>query len=531
MRSGLAVLDVLRSSDRAGPGAGRARRRAVARPDLGWGASDRAATPTRASRSDCWRRCGSPRTRQLPSSSTDSFPSRAAQAALARPAQRGCAASLLEERLGLELTRPELARVQEATAGNPFFALELGRELVRTARDQRRARRCGFPRACGSCSEVASAVCRRDARCPARRLRRSPGRPSSVVAAAHGDRERVLEALEAAAREGVVELDDSRVRFAHPLLASICYEQAPVWKRRAVHRALAEAVADIEERARHLALAVDGPDAAVASALDAAAEQAAARGATAARPSSSSLPPSSRSTDPALARQRRLRAANFHRLAGEASGPARCSSGSSTEVPSGVERADVLFALASTFRADVSDDDRALRRGAGRGGRRRRSLGADPGHAQHLSSACGRRSGGARRRSRGAREGRASRRSRPARRSDHAGGPCGDWAAEITPGLLERGARARGAPWARARVQREPRMSLGRQHDASRRDRPGSCDVSRGSRRRRRREATRGRGVWSSVPGQSSGIAGRWQQALDASPSRPTSSASRRSAP
>jgi predicted ATPase len=39
---------------------------------------------------------------------------------------------LLVDRLGLELTRPELGRVQEATAGNPFFALELGRELVRT---------------------------------------------------------------------------------------------------------------------------------------------------------------------------------------------------------------------------------------------------------------------------------------------------------------------------------------------------------------------------------------------------------------
>jgi hypothetical protein len=39
---------------------------------------------------------------------------------------------LLEERLGLELTRPEVIRVQEASAGNPFFALELGRELVRT---------------------------------------------------------------------------------------------------------------------------------------------------------------------------------------------------------------------------------------------------------------------------------------------------------------------------------------------------------------------------------------------------------------
>ena len=72
------------------------------------------------------------------------------------------------------------------------------------------------------------------------------------------------------------------MRFSHPLHASICYQRAPLWKRRAVHRALAAAVSDVEERARHLALAVEGPDAAVAAELDVAAEHAAARGATAA---------------------------------------------------------------------------------------------------------------------------------------------------------------------------------------------------------------------------------------------------------
>ena len=81
-----------------------------------------------------------------------------------------------------------------------------------------------------------------------------------VVTAAHGDRDRVLRGLEAAVREGVVILDDSEIRFAHPLLASICYEEAPIWKRRAVHRALAGVVSDIEEQARHLALAAEGPD-------------------------------------------------------------------------------------------------------------------------------------------------------------------------------------------------------------------------------------------------------------------------------
>ena len=161
-----------------------------------------------------------------------------------------------------------------------------------------------------------------------------------LVAAAHGDRERVLEALDAAVREGVVELDDSRMRFAHPLLASICYEQAPLWKRRAVHRALAGAVTEVEERARHLALAADGPDAAVASELDAAAEQAAARGATAAAAELSELAAELTPADPALARQRRLRAASFHRLAGDGERAAAMLEQLLPEVPSGVERAE-----------------------------------------------------------------------------------------------------------------------------------------------------------------------------------------------
>jgi predicted ATPase len=38
---------------------------------------------------------------------------------------------LLRRRLGVELARPELRRVSETTGGNPFFALELGRELAR----------------------------------------------------------------------------------------------------------------------------------------------------------------------------------------------------------------------------------------------------------------------------------------------------------------------------------------------------------------------------------------------------------------
>jgi hypothetical protein len=112
-----------------------------------------------------------------------------------------------------------------------------------------------------------------------------------LVTAAHGSERCALDALDAAVIEGVVEIDDARVGFTHPLLGSICYQRAPLRKRRAVHRALAAAVTDVEERARHLALAVEGADAAVACELDVAAEHATARGATGREPSCSNSPP------------------------------------------------------------------------------------------------------------------------------------------------------------------------------------------------------------------------------------------------
>ena len=155
--------------------------------------------------------------------------------------------------------------MQEATAGNPFFALELGRELVRTNTRPAPGQALRVPE---SLQELLGG-----------RLARLPGetldvllqvaalaRPTvELVAAAHGDRERVLEGsrqpFERASSSSTTRESASRI----PCSPSICYEEAPIWKRRAVHRALAACVSDVEERARHLALAADGPDAAVAS--------------------------------------------------------------------------------------------------------------------------------------------------------------------------------------------------------------------------------------------------------------------------
>jgi hypothetical protein len=202
------------------------------------------------------------------------FPEGRLQRLWLRPLSLAALHHLLKERLGLELTRAELARLQETSGGNPFFALELARELAQTETRPAAGRSLRVPE---SLRELLGG-----------RLARLPtetgdvllhvaalARPTvELVTKAHGDRERVLEALDIAFGEGVIELDDTRLRFVNPLLASICYEQAPPWKRRAVHGVLAGAVADLEERARHLALASEGPDPVASSYLEAAAEQA-----------------------------------------------------------------------------------------------------------------------------------------------------------------------------------------------------------------------------------------------------------------
>ena len=84
-----------------------------------------------------------------------SLPEHRLTVVLVGPLSMGALHHLLGERLGLELPRSELARVHEASGGNPYFALELGRELMRARRMVLwLAGACGSLRACASCSAV-----------------------------------------------------------------------------------------------------------------------------------------------------------------------------------------------------------------------------------------------------------------------------------------------------------------------------------------------------------------------------------------
>ena len=189
---------------------------------------------------------------------------------------------LVRVHLDLALSRPVLLRVHESSGGNPFFALELSRALRRAGaeptpseplpvppslRELVRARLALLPRSSAETLLVAAAL----------------SRPTvSLVEQAVGSGARADRDLGRAAEAGVIELQGDRIRFAHPLLASIPFSAAPAGSRRAIHRRLAAVVVDPEERARHLAFASEGPDADVAAALADAAAHALSRGAVAA---------------------------------------------------------------------------------------------------------------------------------------------------------------------------------------------------------------------------------------------------------
>jgi DNA-binding CsgD family transcriptional regulator len=241
---------------------------------------------------------------------------------------------LVRERLGLELARPRLTRVHETSGGNPFFALELARapdgSVPQSLRDLLGGRIAALPAQTTEVLLLAAAL----------------ARPTeALVCAAHGDPDAARTALAGAA--DVIVDENGRLLFAHPLLASLCYQRAIPSRRRDAHRRLADVVTDREERARHLALAVTEPDAEVADQLDAASARAAARGAAIAAAELAELaaertPP----TELVLHRRRRLGARRLLWLAGDLQRASAIAEELLSSTPPGPERADLLYVLA-----------------------------------------------------------------------------------------------------------------------------------------------------------------------------------------
>jgi DNA-binding CsgD family transcriptional regulator len=189
------------------------------------------------------------------------------------PLSEGAIRRLVRIRLGLSLPRLQMHALYEATQGNPFFALEVGRAGLKTDASGLVVMPRSLQRLVGARLEA---------------LPRSTRDALPFVAALATRSESVLNRagvwkdLEPALDAGVLELDDGRVRFTHPLIATVVWSGTNATRRQEVHRALADAVEDPEQRSLHLAAVADSPDRDVAALLEEAAASAARRGAPAA---------------------------------------------------------------------------------------------------------------------------------------------------------------------------------------------------------------------------------------------------------
>jgi DNA-binding CsgD family transcriptional regulator len=252
---------------------------------------------------------------------------------------------LLRSRLDRKLPRPTLHRVHEAAAGNPFFALELGRALRDAGADPAPNEPLRVP---GRLTDVVEQRLAHLSPSAAETLLvvASLARPSvSAVEAACGQARAKRDLGEAIAAD-VLELDGDVLRPTHPLLASIHYASASPWERQAVHARLAATAEDPEERARHLALSADGPDENAAAALEDAAEQARRRGAIRAAAELAHRAVAATPADASeRAHRRRLAAAEYIYASGDTARAIALLEGALADTSPGDSRAEVLWRL------------------------------------------------------------------------------------------------------------------------------------------------------------------------------------------
>jgi DNA-binding CsgD family transcriptional regulator len=184
---------------------------------------------------------------------------------------------VVHEHLGRSLPRPLLVEVHEASAGNPFYALEIVRMLQRAGFSIEAGRPLPVP---DSLHDLVD-----------ERLAALPDESGRFLLAAAAHAHPTVSLTEAASGvaadrglapaldAGIVELDGQRIRFTHPLLAAAVIEGADRSQRAVVHERLAELLEDPEARAWQLAACRDEADEGVAQVLEDASAHARARGA------------------------------------------------------------------------------------------------------------------------------------------------------------------------------------------------------------------------------------------------------------
>lgn len=294
--------------------------------------------------------------RALPLGLSRGFPEERTTRLALEPLSPGALGELLRARLGATLPRPTLKRLHEMSGGNPFYALEIAVAELR-----------GEQGVTGQALPIPKSL-RQDL--VRDRLRTLPAlareallyasacsRPTVGLLETAMGRGNVGLQLAKAANAGIVETQGAEIRFTHPLYGSAIYAEASREHRHRVHRRLGEIVPDPEERARHLALAADGPDPEIALALEEAAAIANRRGAPAVAAELCEL--AERLTPPELrsvVRRLRTQAAHYRLLAGDYERAKGFLEQVASTAPRGLERAEALGRLGRTLL--LSDEDR-----------------------------------------------------------------------------------------------------------------------------------------------------------------------------
>ncbi len=244
--------------------------------------------------------------------------------------------SAVATRLQRYFSRPAMGRIYEISGGNPFYAIELARELDEqaTTRLPRTLSEIVRNRLTGLDPDVHEALLA--ASCMA-----APTVDLVSKATIGGD-DQLVDLLEIAESKGIIAIDGNRIHFAHPLLARGVYTEAAPARRRSMHRRLAALVDEPEVGARHLALAATSGDDLTLRALDRAAESARARGAPAAAAELMDLAIGLGGDTP----DRRLRSALHHFDAGDHERAAAVLRETLDRLPPGDLRAEALCRLA-----------------------------------------------------------------------------------------------------------------------------------------------------------------------------------------
>ena len=185
---------------------------------------------------------------------------------------------VLRDKVGEGFARTTLLSLHEVSGGNPFFAQEIGLALVRRGGEVAAGERPSIPH------RLQELIAGRLEGLPAGTVEAlevvaALSVPTLDAVAAAIAPSAIDDRLGPAIENGVVEVVGDRLRFTHPLLASAVFQRTPPGRRRQLHARLATIVHDPEERARHLALSVEGADVGVAGALEEAALLAGSRGA------------------------------------------------------------------------------------------------------------------------------------------------------------------------------------------------------------------------------------------------------------